>query len=395
MVRFILLFIILGVGLFIGTQYSGQQGYVLISIANKTIEMSVTTLVLFIILFLAGLFTVEFIVKKTLRVSSNTWNWFSVRKLKRSRRLTNEGIIKLLEGDWKQAEKKVTRWANHHDMPLLCYLIASEAAQGQGDTEKRDHYLELAAKEENSTLAVELTRAKQQIQDDRYELALATLHNLVPGYGNNPVLLGLLKTTYLNLAKWNSLIDLLPKLKKAKLIEDDEQEQLTQQAYAGLLSSSADEKGSEGVIAQWNTLGRKAKSNTKLIAHFAGLLSQHNGDNEAFTVIKESIKKHPSPELYSLLPQLNLADRHPAVMLLEAIVEKDANNAEAHSALARFYLKDEKWPEAQIHFEAALNLRVSVKDYGYLADALDKQNKKQAAHDVSRQALALIEPEET
>jgi HemY protein len=393
MVRFILLFVILGVGLFIGTQYSGQQGYVLISIADKTIEMSVTTLVIFVILFLAALFAVEFIIKKTLRVSSNTWNWFSVRKLKRSRRLTNEGIIKLLEGDWKQAEKKVTRWANHHDMPLLCYLIASEAAQGQGDNEKRDHYLELAAKEENSTLAVELTRAKQQIQGHRYELALATLHNLVPGYGHNPVLLGLLKTTYIHLAKWEALMDLLPKLKKAKLIEEGEQEQLTQQSYAGVLSAAADEKGSEGVIAQWNTLGRKVKGNTKLIAHFAELLSQHNGDNEAFTVIKESIKKYPSPELYTLLPQLNLADRHPAIVLLSSIIEKDSNNAEAHSALARFYLKDEKWQDAQTHFEAALKLRASVKDYAYLADALDKQNKIQAAHDVSRQALALIEPD--
>ncbi|MGR5471477.1 heme biosynthesis protein HemY, partial [Vibrio astriarenae] len=56
MVRLIFLFVILGVGLFVGTQFSGQQGYVLISIANKTIEMSVTTLVIFVIATLAALF---------------------------------------------------------------------------------------------------------------------------------------------------------------------------------------------------------------------------------------------------------------------------------------------------------------------------------------------------
>ena len=135
MFRIIFLFVVLGLGLFAGTQYAGQQGYVLISVANKTIEMSVTTLVIFVIAALAALFGLEFLIKRALSASSATWNWFSVRKMRRSRRYTNEGIIKLLEGDFKLAEKKVTRWANHHDMPLLCYLVASEAAQGMGNNQ--------------------------------------------------------------------------------------------------------------------------------------------------------------------------------------------------------------------------------------------------------------------
>ncbi|WP_337241601.1 heme biosynthesis HemY N-terminal domain-containing protein, partial [Proteus faecis] len=83
--------------------------------------------------------------------------------------------IKLLEGDWKQAEKKVTRWANHHDMPLLCYLAAAEAAHEQGDQRKRDDYLTLAAKQPNATLAVELTRAKQLLSDQAWQAAVDIL----------------------------------------------------------------------------------------------------------------------------------------------------------------------------------------------------------------------------
>lgn len=64
MIRLIFLFVVLGAGLFVGTQFSGQQGYVLISIANKTIEMSVTTLVIFVIATLAGLFLLEYLIKK-------------------------------------------------------------------------------------------------------------------------------------------------------------------------------------------------------------------------------------------------------------------------------------------------------------------------------------------
>ena len=394
MFRLIFLFAVLGLGLFVGTQFSGQQGYVLISIANKTIEMSVTTLVIFVIAALAALFLLEFVIKKVIYTSSATWNYFSVRKMRRSRRYTNEGIIKLLEGDWKGAEKKVTRWANHHDMPLLCYLVASEAAQGQGDKQKRDQYLALAGQQENAHLAVELTRAKQLVRDNDFEAALNTLQSLKGQYANNSIVLNLLKTTYLQLKLWQPLLDLVPQLNKAKLISEDEQAELVQTAQCGLLHDVAQKQGSEGLIAHWNGLSRKVKQEPHLIACFARELIARKADSEAFTILKESLKKTPTPELYQLLPDLNLPDIHPAVVFLEGVVKKEPENAAAHSALANYYFRQEKWPEAQQHFEAALKLRTDVSDYAFLADTLEKQNLTKAAHEVSRKALTLVQDDD-
>ncbi len=391
MFRLIFLFAILGAGLFVGTQYTGQQGYALISIADKTIEMSVTTLIIFIIATLAALFFLEYLFKKLINAGSSTWNFFSVRKVRRSRRFTNEGIIKLLEGDWKGAEKKVTRWANHHDMPLLCYLVASEAAQGQGDREKRDKYLQLASQQENARLAVELTRAKQFMRDNEFESAFDTLSTLRDEYATNPVVLNLLKTTYVNLKLWQPLIDLMPQLSKAKLVSDEEKIELIKTAQCGILHDVAQQQGSEGLISHWNSLPRKVKQDPHLIACFARELICRKADNEAFTVLKEALKKTPSPELYDLLPELNVPDIHPLVVFLEDVVKKEPDNAAAHSALARFYFRQEKWHESQEQFEAALKLRSNVSDYALLADTLDKQNQTKAAHEVSRKALTLVQ----
>ncbi|MGR5559435.1 heme biosynthesis protein HemY [Vibrio fortis] len=390
MIRWIFLFLILGAGLFVGTQFSGQQGYVLISIANKTIEMSVTTLVIFVIALLAALFGLEYLFKKVVYASSTTWNWFSVRKQKRSRRYTNEGIVKLLEGDWKGAEKKVTRWANHHDMPLLCYLVASQAAHEQGNKDERDKYIELASQQDNSQLAVELTKAKQQISERNFEAAFDTLSTLKGTYPSNTAVLGLLKTTYVELKLWQPLIELTPKLVKSKLITAEEQIALEQKAQCGLLHDVAKQQGSEGLISHWNKLSRKQKQSTHLVSCFVKQLIARKADSEAFTVIKENIAKSESKELYTLLPELNLADHHPVVVMLEKAVKKDDSNAEAHSALAQFYLREQKWTEAQAHFEKALELRSNVSDYGYLSDALEKQNLTKAAHEVSRKALGLV-----
>ncbi|PRQ63944.1 heme biosynthesis protein HemY [Vibrio sp. V01_P9A10T6] len=391
MFRVIFLFVVLGAGLFIGTQYAGQQGYVLISIANRTIEMSVTTLVIFVIALLSGLFSLEYLLKKAFYASSNTLNWFSVRKLKRSRRYTNEGIIKLLEGDWKQAEKKVTRWANHHDMPLLCYLVASEAAQGMGDRAKRDYYLDLASQQSNAGLAVELTRAKQQVREGEFEQALSTLSALQATHPNNTIVLNLLKATYVHLEQWQPLLELLPKLQKAKQINADESQQLNQKAQCGLLKNVAQQQGSEGLINHWDKLPRKTKNDVILTQCFIEQLIQRKADSQAFTVIKETLKKHPMSALYSLLAELNLPDRYPAILLLQEAISKDSGNAEAHSALAQLYMREQKWAEAQNHLEKALSLRANVSDYAYLADSLEKQNYPKAAAEVSRKALTMIE----
>ena len=390
MFRLIFLFVVLGLGLFVGTQYAGQQGYVLISIASKTIEMSVTTLVIFVIAALAALFGLEYLVKKVFYASSATWNYFSVRKMRRSRRYTNEGIIKLLEGDFKQAEKKVTRWANHHDMPLLCYLVASEAAQGMGDDAQRDRYLELAAQQDNSQLAVELTRAKQQIRDAKYNEALETLTSLKANYANNMIVLNLLKQVYIELKLWQPLLDLLPKLVKSNIVTKEEQEPLAQRAQCGLLAEVAEQKGSEGLIAHWNALPRKVKADSHLVECFAKQLINRQADSEAFTLIKETLKKHPNSDLYRLLPELKLSDSHPVVTFLEGVLKKDGNNAQANSALAQFHLRNENWSGAQQHLEKALSVRSNVSDYGLLADALEKQNLTKAAHEVSKKALTLV-----
>lgn len=390
MIRWIFLLAVLGAGLFAGTQFAGQQGYVLISIASKTIEMSVTTLVIFIVALLAGLFGLEFLLKKALRASSTTWNWFSVRKLKRSRRYTNEGIVKLLEGDWKAAEKKVTRWANHHDMPLLCYLVASQAAHEQCNTAQRDKYLELASQQDDSLLAVELTKAKQQISESNYEAAFDTLSSLKGSYPNNTAILGLLKITYIELNLWQPLLDLTPKLLKTKLLTTDDKQDLEQKAQCGLLHDVAKQQGSEGLINHWDKLSKKQKQNSHLIACFAKQLITRKADSDAYTVIKEAIKKSPTPELYALLPEMNLPDHHPVIVMLQSTLKKDDNNAEAHSALAQFFMRDNKWPEAQFHLEKALAVRTNVSDYSYLSDALEKQNLTKAAHEVSRKALTLV-----
>ena len=85
-----------------------QQGYVRVETANTVYEMSLTTLVLLFVVALAVIYTLEWIVTRFFRLSSNTYNWFSRRKRVKAQRQTLEGLMKMNEGDYAKAEK--TDW---------------------------------------------------------------------------------------------------------------------------------------------------------------------------------------------------------------------------------------------------------------------------------------------
>lgn len=391
MIRLIFLFIVLGAGLFVGTQFSGQQGYVLISVANMTIEMSVTTLVLIVVGLLAILFGLEYLIKKVLRTSSLTWGWFHVRKLRHSRRNTNDGIIKLLEGNWKEAEKKLTRWASHHDKSLICYLLSAEACHQQNNKKQRDHYLALAAQQQDAQLVVELHQAKYQVADGMMNDAAETLVRLHSQYPNNPLILERLKVVFIETKAWSSLLTLLPMLLKNDRIDSAEFEQLTLQAQKALLEEIGVQNGHQGLVNHWNLLPKKMQQHPELIGCFLEQLLLFKADAEVYTVLRKLIKKQPSSRWLSLLARADIADTTSVISQLKGLVRDHDDNADLHSTLGQFYLRDQQWSAAQSHLERALEIRACIYDYAYLADVLEQQELDISAMEASRKVRELVE----
>ncbi len=105
MIRLLLLVLVLAAGLVVGPQLAGHQGYVLISAAQQTIEMSVTTLLVVIVALIAVLWVLEWILRKLFSMSSTASSWLSGRKQRKARQQTQTGLMKLREGEWKKSRK--------------------------------------------------------------------------------------------------------------------------------------------------------------------------------------------------------------------------------------------------------------------------------------------------
>lgn len=391
MIRLLLLAIALVGGLIVGTTFADQQGYVLISVAETTIEMSLTTLVLFIGALIAGLFLLEIVVKRILSVSNFTRGWFSARHLRKARYNTFKGMIKLHEGEWKEAERLITKGGRHNDFPLLNYLAAAEAAQGRQHIEQRDAYLKLASEQPGSHLAVALTSAKLQMREEQYEFALATLQSVNVDYPHNPVLLDLLKDCYLALNEWQALKNIIHPLTKGNLITEQQALELEEKVECGILALIATNKGTTGLLDHWQSLPKKLKKHIPILVCLIRQLHNRKADSEAYILLRDNLKKRNDDRLIELLPTLNLPDYHPATVLLEDLARYDIRNPIIQSTLAQLYMRTQKWQPAREHFEAALAIREDMSDYAYLARVLDKQNRKQAAADISRKALTMVD----
>ncbi|QUJ67424.1 tetratricopeptide repeat protein [Photobacterium sp. GJ3] len=392
MIKLLLLVAALIAGIIVGPMLAGNQGYVLISAANQTLEMSLTTLLLLVVVLFGLFFLLENLIKWLLSLSSVTRGFFSGRKTRKARQLTSNGLVKVLEGDWKQAEKLVVKSATHSETPLLNYLAAAEAAQEQGQFHQRDEYLRLAAELDSESLAVALTRARLQCRHHQYEEAVATLQDVKGAHPRNPLLLELLKQCYVALEDWPALLGLLPALKKHGSLTEEQTDALTVKAECGLMAQISQHSGSDGLMGHWNSLSRKAKQNPALVTCFVHEMCARNADSEAYTVLREALRKKIDPDLVRLMPTLKLTDNHPAIVTLTDLLRYDSSNATTHSALGQLYLRDGKYKEARTHLEKAIELHPSVSDYSYLVEVLEKLNDKAAANRLSREGLALALP---
>lgn len=389
MIKLLIIIIAMSAGLAIGPDLAGNQGYVIMSVANKTIEMSVTSFFVFIVLAFAFLFIIEFILRKLFTLSSSTRGWFASRRHKKAREFTNTGLVKMLEGDWRQAEKLMIKGANNSDAPLLNYLAAAEAAQGRGDVESRDYYLHQASEIEDGSLATAITRAKLQYTNGQYEEALAGIHGLIHANSRNTILLGLLKDCYIKVQDWQGLLGLLPDLQKAGIITQTQHDELEIKAERGLMKRIATQQGSDGLLAHWNGLSRHTKQKTVLVECLVEKLTEKKADNQAYVILRDQLKKENTDTLVKLIPKLSLNDYHPVIVKLEDLLRQDEENPVIQSALGQLYYRQKKWTEAKLHLEKALALRDDVTDYAWLAKTLEHLNDSQAADKVSRQALSV------
>jgi HemY protein len=384
--RRLIVFLLFLIGsVFVGIQLVKHQGYVLVVLEPWLLQMPIWFAfiggIIFLMLFYLVINSIDYLKFIFYRLK----NWFRFRQVSRSYNKTQHGLSLLIEGNWKKAERLLIAGVNQSVDPLLNYLGAAKAAHEQSAYEKRDQYIQDAYRlVPDAALAIGLTQADLEFKQKHYEHALATLNHLRESKPYQPRVLKLLEKVYVHLGDWQHLLDLLPSLKKAKLIKPDQKLQFEKNLYVQLFNSNT-AKSREDVRQLWNRAPRDVRKNPDAICAYVKQLIRFNigsvYDTETFkeveSLIRQSLKTEWHPLLVEIYGNMPFTEVNRQFVIAGAWLKIHGDQQILLYVLGRWCMQAKLWGKAKDYFEKCLSLGAYPKaslEYGRLLELLGESD---------------------
>ncbi len=361
-----------------------DPGYVIINFRGYVVEMSVPVLLGIAIALLIAIWLLRKIILAPRRLGEAAGRYRSARSGQKMTR----GMIAVAEGNFSRGEKLLARAAGTSDSPLFNYLQAARAAHLQGRDDRRDEWLRLAYKDTpEAANAVLLTQAEFQLDRGQNEQALATLRRLDENSKNHAHALSLLGRLYFELGDWDSLAELLPRLRKNTQIKPETLDTWTIRVRKEALDDAAD----DAALAQaWKNVSRPHKSNATLLeAYYAGLLriGEHERAEKELASVLKSNWQGPLVRLFGLVQS---SDTSKQLKRAEGWLKNHGDDPDLLLAAARLCLKNELWGKARSYLETVISLRPTPEAYQEYGALLSQMGEADAAATAYRDGLGMV-----
>lgn len=357
-----------------------DPGHVLINLGDWTIETSVLVLG-------GGLLLLWFAVQLAF------WFWRmpveTARKMREQRafKQLEKGLLALTEGDWKAAEKALEKSASRQGRTTAHYLAAAQAADSQDAHDRREFYLEQAdSGGSKKRFLVELTRARMLLANGSRVAALPILQGLYKSRRKHPQVLELLSRCYRELGEWDDLQTLLPALRKAGVLDDEQSHQLEEEVAVNKLRSVST---IEEMQSAWKQLPKAMKQHGAVVEAFAVGAGKLDRSDLAEPVISNSLKHEWNPALVLRYGDPAAEDRIKRLKQCEKWLQKHPGDAGLHLALGRLCAGESLWGKAREYMVKSLELEPSSLGYDAFGQLLERQGELEPAMACFRNALRM------
>jgi HemY protein len=213
-----------------------DPGFVVLGRGAWTVE---TTLSVFMIVLVVGgilFYNLLRLLNALWHLPAYLWRGRSAQQQQKAQVFLLQGVFASLEGNWRTAEQTFLKVVSPNDLSALHYLGAAYAAsQLQEPPRALDYLNEVRVNRPAEELALTLFKAKLQLQQQNLPAALQnTLQARTLAPKHDEVLLRLL-SLYLQLADWPALLELLPDLRKRKVLSPEQIQRLENRASIALI----------------------------------------------------------------------------------------------------------------------------------------------------------------
>lgn len=399
MIRVLFLMLLLLAGLIAGPYLSGKQGYVRIETANNIVEMSLTTLVIFFVVSMAVVYSIEAAISRFCRLSNNTYSWFSRRKRVKAQKQTLEGLMRMDEGDYSKAEKLIGKNAKHSDEPVLNFIKAAEAAQQRGDEFSANRYLIQATEIAGTdSLILEIARTRILLQQNKLPAARSSVDSLLIMASRNKEVLKLAVDIYLKSKAYQALDNILEQVEKSGLYSAEEFETLQRQVEDGLLDEKMNEDGVDGLLDWWDEQPRKRRNDSYVKLGLIRRLIDANDHESAYELTLELVKKLDdddnsalAQELFKQIGRLQPEDNSKLVKVVNKWAKDASLTAQclANRALGYLYVRNNDFAKADEVFKnlIANKDQLEPNDITMASYVFEQMGDKAAAQQLREEGL--------
>ena len=368
-----------------------DPGYVIMSRNNGAIQMSLGAFLLAALLIFGVLYALFRLYRHMRKAPAGLGEWKRRQDESKSLKAQEEALRLLLEGDNKRAERLMAAYADKAPNAFINYIGAAIAAQETGDSHKRDAWLEKAREcvGEDREIAPMLLKAEMEIEEDQLVKARNTLKRLGSAKASHPEVLLLLSEIYEKQEDWDSLAELLPRLRSKKAVTAEELARLQVRAWRGKLADADRESGDDTFKTVWNAMPKALRGRPELVAKYATLLARRGNPDEAEALIKKILKKDWRAELVRLYGKIASSDPARQYQQAESWLRKHPDDADLMLTLGRLALRAELWGQARSYLELCISMDGPREAYCELARLLERQGENERALGYYRRSAEL------
>ena len=365
-----------------------DPGYVLIAFGNYTLETTVWVAVALLLVILLAMYCAILILHRSVRQGSIFSRWRNNWNERRGRQLTQRGLLAYLEGNFERARVVLDRGANRTEAPAINYLLAARASAAHGEYKMAESYLLRAQRSDDGTdFAIAVTAAELQLRQGKLPEALAALTRLRNQATKHPYVLKLLQDLYTSLRDWEKVIELLPQLRKTKLITREASFDIEARAIAAWFDDTAAQKQIEKMRGRWQTLPRAVERDARVIAAYTrGLIALGAGD-EAEILLRNFLKRHWHIELVELYSRAEGNDVSRQFAQAEQWLREHGSSATLLLCLGRLAVRNQLWGKARDYFEQSLQIESRPETCVELARLLARLGQHERSAEYFERAL--------
>lgn len=376
-------------GAWLFEKVASGSGYILIALGNTAYEMSFWAGVSLLVGGSLLLLLIWWVISTLIRLLGGGAKRVMNIGRKHNQQRTTRGLIDFIEGNWKQARQHLLKSVKQSDMPMINYLAAARSTYELGNEKEATELLHQAEKSSPaSALAVALTQARMYLVDKKHEQAMANLKRAREIAPRHPVVLELLQQNYYQLRDWPALKELVPDLRRYKILEEEEIHALEIQLYSELLVKAGGKGESTLIDQQWEAIPKPLRKETPVFLTYIKQLIVSNDQARAENLLRKQINYSWDDELVNFYGRVAGKDPQRQFLFAKDWLQDRPGSATLLLTLGRLALANHQWQEARDYFSASLQLNKQAEACGELARLLNALGETEAAAKYYQLALA-------